>query len=108
MSGNCGKTEYLNILNEALEELEPFVIGQGPLAEIIESFAVFIRRFFCLSAAWGSLASEDYRVREAAVWRNGRILPEEAVRHFLIWISVNGRILPGRTRPQTMRSLTGS
>ena len=30
MSGNCGKTEYLNILNEALEELEPFVIGQGP------------------------------------------------------------------------------
>ena len=45
MSGNCGKTEYLNILNEALEELEPFVIGQGPLAEIIESFAVFIRRF---------------------------------------------------------------
>ncbi len=28
------------------------------------------------------MASEDYRVREAAVWRNGRILPEEAVRHF--------------------------
>ncbi len=46
MSGNCGKTEYLNILNEALEELEPFVIGQGPLAEIIESFAV-LSGVFC-------------------------------------------------------------
>lgn len=82
MSGNCGKTEYLNILNEALEELEPFVIGQGPLAEIIESFAVFIRRFLPVCGVGLIGLSEDYRVREAAVWRNGRILPEEAVRHF--------------------------
>lgn len=82
MKDNCRKVKYLNILNEALEALEPFVVGQGPLTESIESFAVFVRRFLPVCSVGLIGLSEDYRVREAAMWRNGRILPEGALRHF--------------------------
>lgn len=82
MGDKCGKIEYLTILNEALEALAPFVIGQGPLTEIIQSFAAFVQRFLPVCGVGLISLSENYRVREAAVWRDGKIMPEEAARYF--------------------------
>lgn len=81
MDDNCGNTEYLENLNEALGALEPFIIGQGSLAEGIGCFAEFVRRFLPVCGVALVGFSGDYRVCEAAEWRGGKVMPENATRY---------------------------